>query len=190
MVQGERQLEQCPVRGWFFGRDRFAEVEVFDATTHSWVASSYFKATTTTHPTITATNFSVTANQSVAISPDLTLFNPSGDNFTIYRVLGHGGGSGHLTVGGTVEPDGQWFKASANWSNVQYVGGSSAGTVSLRVEAYEARQGVASYYFKATTTTSPSPAGVQDHQRLEATTTSASIIGIQGHQGLEHQLMS
>ena len=46
MVQGKQQLEQCPVRGWFFGRDRSTEVEVFDATTHAWVLSNVFKAAT------------------------------------------------------------------------------------------------------------------------------------------------
>jgi hypothetical protein len=131
-------------------------------------------------------SFAISPDNVIVIPPDLILSNPSGDNLTIYRVLDHGGGTGHLTVGGTVEPDGQWIRASANWSNVQYVGGSSAGADSLRVEAYDAttHAWVASSYFKATTTTSPSPIGVQDHQGLEP---SASIIGIQDHQGLEHQ---
>ena len=45
------------------------KVEVFDATSQSWIISSAFKATTTTPPAITATNFSVSPSQSIAISP-------------------------------------------------------------------------------------------------------------------------
>ena len=111
------------------------------------------------NPTITAANFSVAPNQSVAISPDLTISNPSGDNLTIYRVIDAGHGTGHLTVGGTVEPDGQWFKASSDWSNVQYMGGSSAGTDPLKVEAYDAttHAWVLSNVFKATTAAHVNP---------------------------------
>jgi hypothetical protein len=136
-------------------------------------------------------SFAISPDNVIVIPPDLILSNPSGDNLTIYRVLDHGGGTGHLTVGGTVEPDGQWIRASANWSNVQYVGGSSAGTDSLRVEVFDAttHAWVLSNVFKAATASPsppPSPVGVQDHQGLEP---SASIIGIQDHQGLGHQLM-
>ena len=194
MVQGERQLEQCPVRGWFFGRDRFTEsrsLRCHDPCVDIVFCFQSDDDSSHVNPTITATNFSVSANQSVGISSDLTVSNPSGDKLTIYRVIDGGHGTGHLTVGGTVEPDGQWIVASANWSNVQYVGGSSAGTDALKVEAYDAttKSWVLSNVFKATTASPsppPSPVGVQDHQGLEP---SASIIGIQDHQGLEHQTM-
>jgi hypothetical protein len=64
-----------------------------------------------------------------------------------------GSGRGHLTVGGVTEADGQWIQASGNWSNVQYVGGSSAGTDQLEVAVYDATTGsfIYSSNFGATT---------------------------------------
>jgi len=45
-------------------------------------------------------------------------------------------------LAGTVEPDGQAFTISANnLSNVQYIGGSSAGTDTLTIDAYDATIG-------------------------------------------------
>jgi hypothetical protein len=51
------------------------------------------------------------------------------------------------------EVDGQWFQATGNWSNVQYVGGSSTGADQLEVAAYDATIGsfVYSSTFTATT---------------------------------------
>ena len=44
-----------------------------------------------------------------------------------------------ITSAGTVEPDWQAFTISAeNLSNVQYIGGSSAGTDTLTIDAYDA----------------------------------------------------
>jgi hypothetical protein len=65
-----------------------------------------------------------------------------------------GGGSGYLTVGGIRIRDGQFVRAASNWSNVQYVGGSSAGTDQLEVVLYDATTGsfVYSSNFGATTT--------------------------------------
>jgi hypothetical protein len=70
-----------------------------------------------------------------------------------------GGGSGYIKVGGVREADRQWFQATGNWSNVQYVGGSSAGADQLEVAAYDATTGsfVYSSQFNATTLNHANP---------------------------------
>ena len=87
-------------------------------------------------------SFTVASQQSVAASSLFTISNPSGDSITEYSFEDNGGGSGYFTLAGTVEPDGQVFTVSAsNLSSVQYVGGSSAGTDTLTVDAYDATIG-------------------------------------------------
>ncbi len=87
-------------------------------------------------------SFTVAAQQSVAISSLFTISNPSGDSITEYSFEDNGGGSGYFTLAGTVEPNGQVFTVSASDLNsVQYVGGSSAGTDTLTVDAYDATIG-------------------------------------------------
>jgi hypothetical protein len=141
------------VGGSSAGADQL-EVAVYDATTASFVYSSNFNATTShANPTITAQSFSVPLKQSVSIASQLSLWNPSGDTLTAYWVEDLGGGSGHLTVGGVSEADGQWFQATINWSNVQYVGGSSAGADQLEVAAYDATTGSFVYSSNFTATT-------------------------------------
>src|ERR1700757_1396292 len=99
-------------------------------------------------------NFSVSANQVMSLASALSVSNPSGDSLTAYWVEDLGGGRGHLTVGGVSAADGQWIQAASNWSNVQYAGGSSAGTDQLEVAVYDATIGslVYSSRFNATTT--------------------------------------
>jgi hypothetical protein len=93
-------------------------------------------------PTVSATSFTVAAHQTVAVSSFLTVSNPSGDNITQYSFDDTGGGSGHFTMAGTVEPNGQVFTVSASsLSSVQYVGGAAAGTDTLVVDAYDATIG-------------------------------------------------
>ena len=57
------------------------------------------------------------------------------------------------------EADGQWFQTTSNWSNVQYIGGSSAGADQLEVAAYDATTGsfVYSSQFNATTISHANP---------------------------------
>ena len=104
-------------------------------------------------PTVNGANFSVATNQSVPLSAELSISNTGGDAISSYWVYDIGGGTGHLTVGGVAEPDGQWVQASSQWSNVQYVGGPAAGTDSLDLAMYDATTGnfVYSSYFRATT---------------------------------------
>ena len=131
------------------------------AASGSFVYRSRFNATTISHanPTITAQSFSVSPNQAVSIASDLSVSNPSGDNLTAYWVEDLGGGSGYIKVGGVREADRQWFQATGNWSNVQYVGGSSAGADQLEVAAYDATTGsfVYSSQFNATTLNHANP---------------------------------
>ena len=100
-------------------------------------------------------SFTVASQQSVAASSLFTISNPSGDSITQYSFEDTGGGSGYFTLAGTVEPAGQVFTVSAsNLNNVQYVGGSSAGTDTLTVDAYDATIGawVSSVSLSAVTT--------------------------------------
>ena len=93
-------------------------------------------------PTVSVTSFTVAAHQAVAASSFLTVSDQNGDNITQYSLDNTGGGSGHFTVAGTVEPNGQVIKFSAsNLSSVQYVGGASVGTDTLIVDAYDATIG-------------------------------------------------
>ena len=114
------------------------EVGVYDDTTNSDAWSAPFTATTTIAPTVSALSFSVSENQSFAISSDFTVSNPDGDNITQYVFEDFGGGSGHFSVGGTAKPDGQVIDVPANdLSTVQYVGGSSPGSDTLEVGVYD-----------------------------------------------------
>ena len=91
---------------------------------------------------VSGTSFSVHEGQSVAISSELTVSNPDGDNITEYQFLDSGGDGGHFVVGSTVEAAGQWFQVSAaNLGSVQYVGGGGAGTDTLQAEVFDATAG-------------------------------------------------
>jgi hypothetical protein len=112
-------------------------------------------------PSVSAQNLSVPEGQSTGLSASVS--NPSGDGITQYWVEDLGGGSGHLSVGGTSEADGQWFMASSNWSNVQYVGGASPGSDSLELAIYDSTTG--SFVYSSTftaATSSPSSAVAND----------------------------
>ena len=90
-------------------------------------------------PTVNVSSFTVAAHQSIAASSFFTISNPNGDSITEYSFEDNGGGSGHFNLSGTTEPNGQAFTISAaNLSSVQYVGGSSAGTDTLMIDAYDA----------------------------------------------------
>ena len=91
---------------------------------------------------VSGTNFSVQEGQSVAMSSELTVSNPDGDNITEYQFLDSGGDGGHFVVGGTVEAAGQWFQVSAaNLGSVSYVGGGGPGTDTLQAEVFDATTG-------------------------------------------------
>ena len=104
---------------------------------------------------VNANSFTVAVQQSAAASSFFTISNPSSDSITEYSFKDNGGGSGYFTLAGTAEPDGQVFTVSAsNLSSVQYVGGSSAGTDTLTVDAYDATMGawISSVSLSAVTT--------------------------------------
>jgi hypothetical protein len=169
---------------------------IFSSTGSSWTLSSgsyYFEirdyyaasynitisASTGTHvqPTIGVQSFSISANQSIALGPQINVANQSSDTLTTYWVADTGGGTGHVTVGGATEPDNQWVQAGTNWSNVQYVGGSSAGTDILQLAVYDAT--TASYVyssFTATTTAAP---------RVAPTVTATSSITVAEAQAID-----
>ena len=107
--------------------------------------------------TVNATSFTVSALQLVAASSFFTISNSNGDSITQYSFEDNGGGSGHFTLAGTIEPNGQAFTVSAgNLGSVQYVGGSSAGTDTLTVGAYDATAGASVLSVSLSAVTTPS----------------------------------
>ena len=94
---------------------------------------------TTPTASVSASSFTVSLHQTVAASTFFSIANPNGDNITQYSLEDSGGGSGYFTVAGTIEVNGQAFTvAASNLSSVQYVGGGSAGTDTLVIDAYDA----------------------------------------------------
>ena len=89
----------------------------------------------------------VASGQSVSASSLITnISNPHGDTIANEMFIDQGGGSGHFTVNGVVQPDGQWIYAT-NGETVQYVGGSSPGTDILEIGIYDST--TSSYSFSS-----------------------------------------
>jgi hypothetical protein len=101
---------------------------------------------------VTGSSFSVSEDQSVAITSELTLSNPNDDSVS-YRFWDTGG-SGHLSINGAAEAADQWINANAgNVSSVDFVGGSSAGSQTLYVQVFDANAGTWSPLSSITATT-------------------------------------
>ncbi|HXR03279.1 MAG TPA: hypothetical protein VN836_01055, partial [Verrucomicrobiae bacterium] len=114
-------------------------IDAYDATAAAWVPSASIRAVTVQPPIVTASSFTVAPQQAVAASSFFAITNLNGESITQYSFEDNGGGSGHFTLAGAIEPDGKMFTINANnLSNVQYVGGGSAGTDTLIVDAYDA----------------------------------------------------
>jgi hypothetical protein len=116
-------------------------IEVYDATTSTWSAYSPLAVNTyDIPPTVNVQNVAVAENTAIPVSSLITsISNPSNDSISEFAFYDAGGGNGHFTVNGATEPDGQWIYVSANdLSNVDYVGGSSPGSDTLYVMAYDA----------------------------------------------------
>jgi hypothetical protein len=154
-------------------------VEVTATDTSGLSASETFAVATPSAPTVNVSSFTVAVQQSVAASSFFTISNPSNDSITEYSFKDNGGGSGYFTLAGTAEPDVQVITVSAsNLNSVQYVGGSSAGTDTLTVDAYDATTGtwVPSVSFSAVTTAAYPLANIND-------VTEALYIGYFGRAG-------
>ena len=146
------------VGGSIAGTDQL-DVAMYDSTLGGFIFSSPFNAITTAPitgpaPAVFGGNFSVSENKSIGIAVDITVSNPRNDSINGFWVRDHGGGSGHLSVGGTTIGDGIWVQASSNWSNVLYTGGATPGTEELEVEMGDLTTGepIYSQVFKVTTT--------------------------------------
>ena len=112
---------------------------------------------TATPPDITVStvaDVTVQAGQSIAASSLITsISNPHHDFITEYLYLDNGGGSGHFTVNGVQQPDGEWIYTSSS-ETVDYVGGSSSGSDFIEVGVYDATTNSYAYssIFSAVTT--------------------------------------
>jgi hypothetical protein len=134
-------------------------VEVYDATKGVWSASSSLTATTVavlSTVTVNVQDISVSANSSISASSLIaSVTNASNDSITQYAFWDGGTGNGHFALNGIAEADGQWIVvSSSSLSSLQYFGGSSSGSETLYVEAYDATQGVWSISSSLTATTS------------------------------------
>ena len=94
-------------------------------------------------PVVNVQDVSVAENASIAASSLITsISNPSGDSITQYEFWDGGSGNGHFTLNGVTQADAQGIVVVANnLSSLQYVGGSSAGSETLYVWAYDATTG-------------------------------------------------
>jgi hypothetical protein len=117
------------------------EVGVYDATTATWSAANSFVAgTKDTTARVIGHNFGAGEDQSVAVSPNLTVSNPLSDTISQYAFYDAGGGRGHFTNNGTAVPDGQWTYTS-DLGDIDYVGGSMRAAQTIDVELYDATTG-------------------------------------------------
>ena len=92
-------------------------VEVYDATTSTWSASSALTATTyDVAPTVNVQSVSVAENTSIAAASLITsISNPSNDSITYYGSY-DAGGNGHFTVNGVAEPANGFMCPRAIWA--------------------------------------------------------------------------
>ena len=133
-------------------------VEVYDATRASWSASASLTATTAavlSAVTVNVNDVTVNANASTSGSSLITsVSNPGGDSITQYAFWDGGSGNGHFTLNNITESDGQWIVvSSSSLSSIQYIGGSTSGSETLYIEAYDATSGVWSLSSSLTATT-------------------------------------
>ena len=129
-----------------------------------WTAAS----SNTLSITVSGQNFSIAEDKATGITSDFTVSNPGGDSITEYLFEDFGGGSGYFTVAGTIEPDNQVITVPANeLSAVDYVGGSSVGSDTLKVGIFDAttNSDVWSSPFTATVTY-PTSSGTVDEWLL------------------------
>ena len=136
-------------------------VEVYDATTGTWSAASSLTATTTSQVVVNVQNVTVGENAAIAASTLITsITKPGGDSITEYGFW-DGAGTGHFTLNGVAQPDGQWIDvAVGNLSSLQYVGGGSVSAETLYVDAYDATTATWSAYSSLTATTVAAPVTV------------------------------
>ncbi len=112
-------------------------VRAFDGTDWSaWV--SWTMATTNQAPVATAGNNTIQVNQAVAASSLFSVSDPDGDPITQYRFWDGGAGGGYFAINGAQQGAQQNITVSAaNLSQVTYVGGSTGGTETEWVQAFD-----------------------------------------------------
>src|SRR5580658_7777214 len=105
--------------------------------------------------TIAGTSFTVGENRSVGVASHITLANLTGDNITEYAFWDAGGGSGgYFTVNGARQAADQWIEVNPlSLVGVDYVGGSTTGSQTLSIDAYDATTGKWIPYSSFTATT-------------------------------------
>jgi len=132
--------------------------ETLDVAAWDGLNWSYYQTATVTTlasylPVITAANQTVEANGSIAAASLIAgATDPNGYAITYYDFRDDGGGGGSLTLNGVTQDVGSWITlAASDLSELQYVGGSQAGSESIEVAAWDGYNW--SYYQTATVTT-------------------------------------
>jgi len=84
-------------------------------------------------------NVTVAENTAIPVLSFITSVSaPGGDIIPYYEFWDQGTGTGHFTIGGVIEPDGQWIHVlDTQLSSFQYVGGPSPGSETIFVGAYD-----------------------------------------------------
>jgi hypothetical protein len=92
-------------------------------------------------PVVTGQNATVAANAAIAMSSLFTAHDQEGDStITQYMFMDTGSGGGHLTVNGVTMAANTWITVdAANLGSVKYVGGSTAGSEVLHVQAFDGK---------------------------------------------------
>jgi hypothetical protein len=150
-------------------------------------------------PVVQTLNALVVEAGSVLASSLFTVSNPLMDNITEYQFVDAGSGGGYFTVHGVIEPDGQpIIVTAANLGFVRYVGGSSPGSETLYVSAFDASTGTWTAQAPLTAKTvdaGPPPvvsvinATVVEGQPVAAATLITSVSNPGGHNLTEYQFL-
>ena len=119
---------------------------IHDATTNSNISTFVVATTLYAAPVVTAaSNITLRQGQSISASSLIaSISNPSGDDILDYIYEDLGGGSGYFTLNGVKQPDNTPIHAFAS-DTVQYVGGSSPGTDTLKVGIFDVTTGSSIY---------------------------------------------
>jgi V8-like Glu-specific endopeptidase len=90
-------------------------------------------------PVANVQNVSVAANASIPGSSMISsVSNPGGDSVTAYEFFDSGSGGGHFVLNGVIQPANTVIEVlTGNLSSIQYVGGATSGSETLKIAVYD-----------------------------------------------------
>jgi|GEM_PF-3246980 len=136
---GAHELSQLWLMGSRQGGTDTYEIQAYDGAV--WSATVTLTAVTTNQaPVVSASGRSLKTGQSVALQSLISVSDGDGDAVTQYEIEDQGttAGSGQLRLSGAAQTAGSVLQLTpAQLANLDYVAGTSAGTETLRVRAYD-----------------------------------------------------